>query len=134
LSELAFMLSVGAFSELQITEEDDRWVVHQLVCGNCGRQLRDRYADASWGLEIVTEQGPLTFGQPQLTIYQTHLAVIHPMYAIDIVGAPWPSFECVGMRRHGDHCRLVVYKDPATTAPEYYAMVGKTAPACAQDK
>jgi hypothetical protein len=122
LTELAFMLTVGAFSE------DDRWVVHQLVCGNCGRQVRDRYADTSWGLETVTEQGPMTFGQPALTIYQTHLAIIHHMYAIDIVGAPWPSFDCVGLRRDGGHCRLLVYKDPARTAPEFYEMVGRPAP------
>jgi hypothetical protein len=129
LSELLFMLTVGAFSEQSVTEEPDRWVVHQHVCGNCGRQVRDRYADSSWGLETVTEQGPLTFGQPALTIYQTHLAVIHHMYAIDIVGAPWPSFECAGMRAGHEACQLIVYKDALQTAPQYYEVVGRPAPA-----
>ncbi len=128
LSEVVFMLTVGAFSEQRVTEEDDRWVVHQVVCGNCGRQVRDRYHDSSWGLETVTEQGPLTFGQPALTIYQTHLAVIHHMYAIDIVGAPWPSFDCAGLAAGERPCRLIVYKDPSRTAAEFYEIVGRTAP------
>lgn len=129
LSEVVFMLTVGAFSEQTVTEEDDRWVVNQILCGNCGRQVRDRYADSSWGLETVTDQGPLTFGQPALTIYQTHLAVIHHMYAIDIVGAPWPSFECAGVHAGQKPCRLIVYKDPSHTAPEFYESVGRTPPA-----
>jgi hypothetical protein len=129
LSELVFFLTVGAFSEQAVIEEEDRWIVQQLVCGNCGRQVRDRYGDSSWGLDTVTEQGPLTFGQPELTIYQTHLAVIHHMYAIDLVGAPWPAFECAGMRAGQDPCRLIVYKEPSQTAPEYYEVVGRQVPA-----
>src|ERR1700733_405761 len=129
LSELLFFLTVGAFSEQAVTEEPERWIVHQLVCGNCGRQVRDRYGDGSWGLDIVTEQGPGTFGQPELTIYQTHLAVIHHMYAIDLVGAPWPSFECAGMRAGAEPCQLIVYKDPSQTAPEYYEGGGRRVPA-----
>jgi hypothetical protein len=129
LAELLFMLTVGAFSEQTVTEEPDRWVVHQLLCGNCGRQVRDRYSDSSWGLDTVTEQGPITFGQPELTIYQTHLAVIHHMYAIEIVGAPWPSFECAGMRAGHEPCQLIVYKDASQTAAQYYEIVGRAAPA-----
>lgn len=128
LEEVAFMLTVGAFSDLYVTEHEDRWIVHQNVCGNCGRQVRDRYGDGEWGLRTFAEPGPMTFGKPALTIYQTHLAVIHHMYAIDLVGAPWPSFNCVGLERGGGHCELVVYKDPAQTAPEFYAMVGMAKP------
>ena len=127
LEEVAFMLTVGAFSDLYVTEHDDRWIVHQNVCGNCGRQVRDRYGDGEWGLRTVAEPGPMTFGKPELTIYQTHLAVIHHMYAIDLVGAPWPSFHCVGLENEG-HCELVVYKDPAQTSPEFYEMVGMAKP------
>jgi len=127
LREVAFMLTVGAFSDLYVTEHEDRWIVHQNVCGNCGRQVRDRYRDGEWGLRTFAEPGPMTFGKSALTIYQTHLAVIHHMYAIDLVGAPWPSFNCVGLEREG-HCELVVYKDPAQTSPEFYEMVGMSKP------
>jgi hypothetical protein len=127
LEEVAFMLTVGAFSDLHVTEHDDRWIVHQNVCGNCGRQVRDRYRDREWGLRTVAEPGPMTFGKPEMTIYQTHLAVIHHMYAIELVGAPWPSFHCIGLANEG-HCELVVYKDPAQTSPEFYEMVGMAKP------
>ncbi|HEX4753281.1 MAG TPA: hypothetical protein VH268_10300 [Solirubrobacterales bacterium] len=126
--EVTYMLTVGAFSDLYVSEHDDRWVVHQNVCGNCGRQVRDRYQDDEWGLRTFAEPGPMTFGKPELTIYQTHLAVIHHMYAIDLVGAPWPSFNCIGLAQNGGHCELVVYKDPAETSPEFYEMVGMSKP------
>jgi hypothetical protein len=127
VEEVTYMLTVGAFSDLYVTEEDDRWIVHQNVCGNCGRQVRDRYQDNEWGLRTFAEPGPMTFGKPALTIYQTHLAVIHHIYAIELVGAPWPSFRCIGLEDDG-HCELVVYKDPGQTSPEFYEMVDMAKP------
>jgi hypothetical protein len=125
LRNLAFFLSVCAYFELRIVEEPERWIVLADVCGRCGRQCRDRYMADGWDFEIVTERGPVTFGREAMTIYQTHAAVIHHMYAIDTVGAPWPVFECLGPRADPGGCRLLVYKDPAITPTEYFTSVGR---------
>jgi hypothetical protein len=128
LRNVAFFLSVCAYFQLRIVEEPDRWVLHADVCGRCGRQCRDRYFTDGWPLEVVSERSPLTFGRGDMTIYQTHAAVIHHQYAIDTVGAPWPVFECRGLREDPSGCRLYVYKDPAQTPDVFYEQVGRVRP------
>jgi hypothetical protein len=124
LTELAFFLVACAYFRLAIEEFEDRWVCSIAECGRCGRQLRDRYDDPAWGLEIVTETGPSTYGQPAMTIYQSHAAIIHGTYAIRHVGAPWPVFECRGLDGGAGGCRILVYKDPQDTPAEVYAQLG----------
>jgi len=129
LRNVAFFLTVCAYFELRIVEEPDRWTLHADVCGRCGRQCRDRYFADGWPLEVVSEPSPLTFGRGAMTIYQTHAAVIHHQYAIDTVGAPWPVFDCRGLREDPSGCRLYVYKDPRQTPAEFYEQVGRVRPA-----
>ena len=128
LRDLAFFLSVCAHFRLRIEDEGQRWRLDVLECGRCGRQCRDRYTDPDWGLEVVAERSPLTFGRPPMTIYQTHLAVIHHMFAIDEFGAPWPVFDCRGLRDDAGGCRMYVYKDPADTPAAVYEEVGRVKP------
>jgi hypothetical protein len=117
LRELAFFLTVCAHFRIVIVDEGERWRIDVLECGRCGRQCRDRYTDPDWGLEVVHERGPLTFDRPPMTIYQTHMAVIHHQFAIDEFGTPWPVFDCRGLRADAGGCRMLVYKDP-WAAPE----------------
>jgi hypothetical protein len=129
LRELAFFLTVCAHFRIKITDEGERWRIDVLECGRCGRQCRDRYTDPDWGLEVVRERGPLTFGRPPMTIYQAHLAVIHHQFAIDEFGAPWPVFDCRGFREDAGGCRMLVYKDPWDAPAEVFAAVGREKPA-----
>ncbi len=125
LAELAFFLTVSCFCKFEIEELEDRWVVQALTCGNCGRQLEDRYrSDEDWGLEVVREKGPATFGMDAVTVYQSHLALIHHVFAIKLVGAPWPAFRCAGLDAGSRPCEWNVFKDPATTDREFFEMVG----------
>ena len=127
LAELAFFLTVSCFCEFEIEEHEDRWIVHALTCGNCGRQLQDRYLDdEDWGLEVVREKGPATFGLDAVTVYQSHLALIHHVFAIELVGAPWPAFRCAGLEAGSRPCEWHVFKDPAGTDAEFFEMVGMT--------
>ena len=128
LRNVAFFLSVCAYFQLRIVEEPERWILHADVCGRCGTQCRDRYYEGDWGLEVVTERSPTTFGRGAMTVYQSHAAVIHHIFAIDIIGAPWPVFDCRGLREDPGGCRLYVYKDPAQTPPEFYEQVGRRRP------
>jgi hypothetical protein len=129
LRNLAFFLVVCAYFQVHIVEEAERWIVHVDVCGRCGRQCRDRYYAGDWGLEVVNERSPTTFGREAMTIYQSHAAVIHHIFAIDTVGAPWPVFDCRGLREDPGGCRLYVYRDPTQTPPEFYEQVGRRRPA-----
>lgn len=129
LRELAFFLTVCAHFRIKIEDEGERWRIDVLECGRCGRQCRDRYTDPDWGLEVVHERGPLTFDRPPMTIYQTHMAVIHHQFAIDEFGTPWPVFDCRGFREDAGGCRMLVYKDPFEAPAEVFAAVGREKPA-----
>jgi hypothetical protein len=129
LHRLIYFLTVGMGFEMRVEEHDDRWTVHVLVCGSCGRQLRDRYDQQGWGLRIVEGPAPLTHGHSALTIYQTHLAVIHHMFAIELLGAPWPAFGCAGLDAGSRPCELHVFKNPASTPTAFYELVGMAKPA-----
>mgnify|MGYP001035415477 CR=1 FL=1 len=128
LRELAFFLTVCAHFRIKFTDEGERWQIDVLECGRCGRQCRDRYTDPDWGLEVVRVPGPLTFGRPPMTIYQTHMAVIHHQFAIDEFGTPWPVFDCRGFRDDAGGCRMLVYKDPWAAPEEVFAAVGRQKP------
>jgi hypothetical protein len=128
LRNVAFFLAVCAYFELRLVEEPERWVLHADVCGRCGRQCRDRYSAGGWPLEVVSERSPLTFGRGEMTIYQTHAAIIHHQYAIDTVGAPWPVFDCLGLRDDPGGCRLYVYKDRSDTPEIFYTQVDRVRP------
>jgi hypothetical protein len=96
LRSLTLLLGVGPYARMSITEENDRWVVQLLPCGTCGRQIRDRYRDdTGWRLGTATEAS-LTLGTPAFSAYQTHLAVIHHGFGIEVLGAPWPGIRCGG--------------------------------------
>jgi len=125
LRNLTFFLTVCAYFRLRIEAEPERWVLHVDECGRCGRQCRDRYFTDGWGLEVIEESVPATFGRGSMTAYQTHAAVMHHMFAIDTVGAPWPVFDCQGLRKDPSGCRLYVYPDPADTPDEFYEQVGR---------
>jgi hypothetical protein len=62
-----------------------------------------------------------------VTVYQAHIAVMHTIMPIERIGAPWPAIDCA-KGATGGTCRVMMYKDPRTAAPEHYAMVGMPQP------
>jgi hypothetical protein len=125
IEETIAMLITG-FCEVEAVERPDRWTIRLLTCGSCGRQLRDRYADDAWRLEIVREDGPATFYKGALTPYQTHIAFMHHMCAIELLGAPSPPFRCSGLEASTKPCELNVFKRMDDTTSEFYESVGMT--------
>jgi len=129
LAELSFLLTVTCFFEFRIEELADRWVAWADPCGNCGRQLQDRYRpDEDWGFEIIDLPGPATFGLDAVTVYQSHFALIHHVYAIQAVGVPCPAIRCAGLEAGSKPCEWHVYKDPTRSDPAFYEMVGAPIP------
>ncbi len=122
----ALMLVVGNFGTLRITEHEERFILTQDPCGSCGRQHRDCRYEPPWNFPLIKEKLPLNFFNDQLTIYRTHLAVMHTIMPVEKIGAPWPAFECPGTK--GAPCQLYVYKNPRTAAQRFYTMVGKNPP------
>jgi hypothetical protein len=120
----AFFLAVGADCSLALIEEPERFVVEFLDC-HCGRQIADARAHG-WGVEVVEGPSPLTYGLAAVSPYQAHFAVIHGSWAIDLLGAPAPAFDCVGMALGSRRCRNYVYK--GAVPARFYEALGREAP------
>jgi len=125
LAATAYFLAVGADCSLALIEEHDRFVVEFLDC-HCARQITGARAHG-WGVEVVDGPLPLTYGLDAVSPYQAHFAVIHGSWAIDLVGAPTPPFDCVGMALGSARCRNYVYK--GAVPARFYEALGREAPA-----
>lgn len=122
----AFFLGVGNWGTVSVSETDDAFVIHHQVCGSCGRQeLRGCY-EAPLRFARVAEVVPgLNFGDPNYTIYRTHLAVWHFVMPIGEVGHPWPAIKCLGVP---GRCWFTIYKNPMETPEWYYERAGLAKP------
>jgi hypothetical protein len=120
-------LLLGNFATIRVEEDDEKFTIFQDPCGSCGRQIRDGCYQPPLDLAVVKEKHPITFNHGQVTVYQAHLAVMHTIMPIERIGAPWPAIVCPG-GASGGPCRIFMYKNPRTAAPEHYAMVGMAQP------
>jgi hypothetical protein len=119
-------LATGNGSTVSVEELDDRWIVRMSKCGTCGRQVRDRYADDSWGLRLLEEDVPATSGKGPMTMYQSHLAITHHIFAIDLVGTPLPAMRCAGVEAGRRPCEIHVFKELSDTDDRDYSVVGRS--------
>jgi hypothetical protein len=101
----------GHFTEFTITEDDEKFTIHQDPCGTCTTQLADgRYAPPL-DLAVVTEVHPVTGGRGDTPIYRTHIPVMHVLMARERIGVPWPLPMCPAGRGTGP-CPSHIFKDP----------------------
>lgn len=127
ITNWSFFLGVGNWGTVSVTETDEAFVIHHQVCGSCGRQELRRCHEEPVGFPRVTEPIPgLNFGDPNYTIYRTHLAVWHFVMPIADAGHPWPAINCLGVP---GRCWFTIYKNPADTPEWYYERAGLTKPA-----
>ena len=120
-------LLLGNFASLRIEEDDEKFTLFQDPCGSCGRQIRQGCYQPPLNLALVSELHPITFLDGNVSVYQAHIAVMHTIMPIERIGAPWPAIVCEKGAK-GGLCRVIMYKDPRTAAPEHYAMVGMQPP------
>ena len=120
-------LLLGNFATLRIEEDGEKFTLFQDPCGSCGRQIRQGCLKPPLNLALVKEQHPLSFLDGNVSVYQAHIAVMHTIMPIERIGAPWPAIVCE-KGATGGLCRVIMYKDPRTAAPEHYAMVGMQQP------
>jgi hypothetical protein len=123
----SFFLGVGNYGTVSLSETDEAFVMHHQVCGSCGRQDLRGCQEAPLNFPRVTEEIPgLNFGDPNYTVYRTHLAVLHFVMPIADVGHPWPAINCSGVP---GRCWFTVFKDPHQTPEHYYRRAGSEKPA-----
>lgn len=116
-------MMLGNFAEISIDEFDDRFVITQDPCGTCTRQVLDGCYEPPVDLAVVAERVPLTFGQGDMPVYRTHVAVMHYLQPIERSGVPWPVIECPSGVAAGP-CRITFYKEPAATPASFRSRVG----------
>jgi hypothetical protein len=125
----SFFLGVGNWGTVSISETDEAFVIHHQVCGSCGRQELRGCHEAPISFPRITEPIPgLNFGDPNYTIYRTHLAVWHFVMPIGEVGHPWPAINCSGVP---GRCWFTIYKNPHDTPARYYERAGLEKPVVA---
>ena len=70
----AFLLKMH-MGNLTVTEDAQRYTLHQSLCGSGGRlQVMGAYAGPN-ALPFVETAGPLTFGRPRLPVYCSHCPI-----------------------------------------------------------
>lgn len=123
----------GHSGEIDVTEDDEKWVLAFDPCGSGGRMRR---GDAALGQQSRTEP-PYSFGategahdwswqQEDVCLYCAHCSVVNEILPIEQMGAPMRITEYP--RDPGDQCRWTIYKDRDQIPDWAYARVGKSRP------
>ncbi len=110
-------------TELQVTEDDERFTITQDPCGSGGRLMREGAYQGERGQHRVREAQPMTFGKPDFPSYCAHCAVWNAIQCIEWFGHPqW----CIDHpATPADPCRIHIYKNPGRIPERYWEQVGK---------
>jgi len=119
--------------DLEVSEEDDRYVLAFDPCGTGGRMRR---GVPQFGTPARTEP-PYSFGlsheahdwswnEKGVCLYCTHCADVNELLPIDRVGRPMRVTE--HPKNPGDKCRWYIYKRPELIPEEFYRRVGRRRP------
>jgi hypothetical protein len=101
----------GHFTDLVVSEDDEKFTIIQDPCGTCTRQVTDGRFEAGLGLAVVDDVHAVTWGGRPTTIYRTHVPIWHVEMARERLGVPWPVNLCpAGL--DGGPCTILLYKDP----------------------
>lgn len=114
------------FATIRLEEDDEKFVILQDPCGSCARQHAEGRYEGPAALAMVKEKDPLTFMEGNVTVYRTHIAMMHFIMPLERVGGPWPALWCPSTKE--GVCRGLLYKDPRYASPEDYRRVGLEPP------
>jgi hypothetical protein len=102
---------VANFATIRVEEHADRFRIIQDPCGTCSRRIRAGCYQQPMGLAVVTEKHSVTYGRGDVPIYRCHVAVMHWLMPIELIGVPWPMIRCPPGLETGP-CRIDMMKDP----------------------
>ena len=118
---------LGNFSQITIEEDEEKFSLAQSPCGTCSRQIQSGAHGPPLNLARVEETGPLGFGEGDVPVYRSHVAVFHYLLPMERTGVPWPVIRCPRGQGTGT-CRVLLYKDPSRTPPRHAKEAGMPGP------
>src|SRR5581483_9066473 len=119
--------------DVQVTEEDDRYVLAFDPCGTGGRMRRGvpqlgtpPRTQAPYNFGVSHEAHDWSWSQKGVCLYCTHCADINELLPLDRIGRPMRVTE--HPQDPGDKCRWFIYKRPELIPDRYYEQVGRKRP------
>jgi len=103
----AFLLKLH-MGEVTVTEDAERYTLHQKLCGSGGRLRTMGAYEGPNALPFVEKRGPLTFGQPRLPVYCSHCPVWNGVATLKWYGRVHWLFE--NAARADGSCTAHIYK------------------------
>jgi len=103
----AFLLKMH-MGEVTVTEDDQRFTLHQKLCGSGGRLRTMGAYEGPDALPFVEHAGPLTFGQPRLPVYCSHCPIWNGTATLRWYGRVHWLFD--GAARADGSCTAHIYK------------------------
>lgn len=118
---------VGARGQVEVAEEDDRYVLSFDPCGSAGRARRlTEGSDSLLASPSAHVEGAhdWTWGDKGVCPYCAHCSFANEILPMETIGRP--KRIALYPTNVSEPCRWIVYKDPADIPAEYYERVGQT--------
>jgi hypothetical protein len=119
--------------DVEVTEEEDRYVLAFNPCGTGGRMRRGvpqlgtpPRTQAPYNFGVSHEAHDWSWNQAGVCLYCTHCADINELLPLDRVGRPMRVTE--HPKAPGDKCRWLIYKKHELIPDKYYEQVGRKRP------
>ncbi len=120
--------------DVQVTEEQDRYVLSFDPCGTGGRMRRGvpqlgtpPRTQPPYNFGVSYEPHDWSWNEKGVCLYCTHCADINELLPLDRVGHPMRVTE--HPKDPGDKCRWFIYKKPELIPAKYYERLGRKRPA-----
>jgi hypothetical protein len=119
--------------DIDITEEEDRYVLAFDPCGTGGRMRRGvaqlgtpPRTEAPYAFGVSREAHDWSWNEKGVCLYCTHCADVNELLPLDRVGRPMRVTEHPA--NPGDKCRWYIYKRPELIPAKFYEKVGRKRP------
>jgi hypothetical protein len=116
----------GRRGRIEVTDEDDRWVLSFDPCGSGGRMRRDGREEEPFRFAVTERAHDWSWNREGVCLYCAHCAVVNEILPIETLGAPMRVTE--NPRDPGDPCTWTIYKSPELVPDWAYERVGKQPP------
>jgi len=106
----------------EITEDEEKFVLHINCCGSGGRQIMEGKYDAPPNFLRVKRPQPMTCWKEDFPVYCCHH---HFMASLPLALGHMPAFLEIPSDKPGEEpCECWLYKDPSAIPPDAYTRVG----------
>jgi hypothetical protein len=124
------------FGDVEIEEEQDRWVLRFDPCGSGGRTYRSDEdggpprMEPPFGFAVTTQKHDWAWNEKGVCLYCVHCCLLQERIPIRMLGYPVRVVEPPHWPSDADaKCTWSVYKDPALVPDNAYRRVGEQPPA-----